>query len=670
MPRQLPPDVTHFTGRSTEISRLHEFLAGATAGDRQMAVCTIVGAAGVGKTALAVHWAYLIRDRFPDGQLYVNLRGYAPGPSVGPGDVLEGFLRAFDVPGEKIPQGLEARVGLYRSLLASLQVLVVLDNASQAEQVRPLLSGAPGAMMIVTSRSALTGLAVSDGSVPLALGSLPPTDAVDLLRKVAGMQISDDDTATVEALARRCGYLPLALRIAGTRIAHDKDTASTLADSLAVERDRLDVLASDGDESTTVRAVFSWSYRALPVDAARAFRLLSLHTGPDIGSGASAAVIGGRLPQARTLLGLLTENNLVERSGPDRYRFHDLLRAYAVEKMAEEDDASARVAAVRRLLSWYLASADAASQVIAPQRRGIPLAEPQASPLQFNDHATALAWYEAERENLLAVARLALDNEQYSAAWQLPAAVWAFHNLRKYWTDWIEMHSIGLAGARAAGDRTGEGWMLNNLGDAYRYLRRYDEAMDCFQHALAVRRSISDQQGVAGTLHNLATLSRDLGKFTEACDYYEQTLVIRDEVGDRWGKGLTLNNLGDVLTRMGRAGEAIERHNQALAVFTAIDDRHGEGIALHGMGCAFLAQQDYSRAIDYLGRALEIRRATGNRWGEAGTLDKLAMAYTGQGREREARTCLELAVAILDDLGDPRAAEVRARLDGAGGLAV
>jgi NB-ARC domain len=390
-PRQLPADVTFFTGRDAELAKLDALLDHGT--PAAVVISAIAGTAGMGKTSLAVHWAYRVRERFPDGELYVNLRGYDPGPPVTPEQALDGFLRALDVPAEKIPHDVDAQAGLYRSLLAGRRMVVVLDNAASPDQVRPLLPGSPPCVVVVTSRSRLSGLIAREGAYRLTLDVLPAEDAVTLLRHAIGADRVDAEPGAAAEVARHCGYLPLALRIAAERAAARAHLRlADLAEELAVEHDRLDLLTADDDEITGVRAVFSWSYRTLAPETARAFRLLGRHPGPDVGVASAAALTGSTTTSVRRQLDALTSAHLVTETRRDRYQFHDLLRAYATERASLDESPDENTHTIRRVLEWYLHTAHAALYVLYPQHPEIPL-DPlrvDCQPLTFTHRDQAL----------------------------------------------------------------------------------------------------------------------------------------------------------------------------------------------------------------------------------------------------------------------------------------
>ena len=666
VPRQLPPDATHFTGRVAHLAKLDTLLPQQDGGAAiAVVISAIGGTAGVGKTALAVHWARGVRDHFPDGDLYVNLRGYDPSPPVTPGEALDGFLRALNVSPERIPAGLEARAGLYRSLLHRRRVLVLLDNAATAEQVRPLLPGSPGCLVVVTSRSDLSGLVTRDGAERFTVHPLTPAEAIALLRPIIGNARVDDDLDAAIELARLCVYLPLTLRIAAERVAtRPQTTLARLAEEIGVERDRLDLFATPDDDATTaIRSVFSWSYRALSPDAARLFRLLSLHGGLDISIQASAALTDTTTRRVRRPLEALTSVHLLEEMA-GRYRFHDLLRVYAAERAEIDESEEDRGNAVRRVLAWYLHTADAARGIIFPQpsRFSLTPLEGTCTPLAFTTRSRALAWCETERANLVAATRQAFESGQYATAWKLPATLWGFFILRKPWIDWISTYEIGLAAAKHLGDRYGEIFTLSGLGLAYFDLRRLDEAFDHYQRALAISRADDDSYAQAAILHNLGIAYRGLRRFDEALDCYEQALAIRSEINDRHGEGTTLNNLGEAYCDLRRFDDALDCYRRALAISREFDDYWGEGNNLSALGEVYQGLRRFDDALDCYRRALAIRHDIGDRYGEAVTLHNLGEALHDTDQLDSARDSWRQALAIFEDLGDPKAAELRVRL--------
>jgi hypothetical protein len=520
-PRQLPADVPGFTGRVRHLAELDRLLAMSAGrpgepgrpGERrqpsrsaEMVIAVVTGAPGMGKTALAVHWGQRVAGRFPDGQLYVDLRGLNPdGLVMEPSEAVRGLLESLGVPGHRLPATLDAQTAMYRSLLSGRRVLVVLDNARDTRQVRWLLPGTPTCLVVVTSRNQLSDL-VADGARPLALGVLPAAEARALLTRRLGTGRVSAEPRSAEKIIARCAGLPLALAIVGARaIIHPRLPLSALAAEL---RDQLAALAGESP-ATSVRAVFSWSYKALSPDAARLFRLLSLHPGPDIGAEAIAALSALDRTQTRQLLTELIQAHLLEEPLPGRYRFHDLIRAFAAEQAQADEAPANRTGATERLLAWYLNTAAEAGRHLMPGHRQLELGPvpPGCQPLAFAGYEQALVWCDAEHPSVVACVRLAEETGHDDVAWKLPVASWSFFILRKPRADWIACARIALGAARRGGDRFGEAWVLNGLGLAYAD-RQPAEAIECFRQALRVRHELADRLGVAAVLNNLGAAHR------------------------------------------------------------------------------------------------------------------------------------------------------------------
>lgn len=666
VPRQLPAAIPNLVGRANELATLTRILDEPTERSVAVVISAIAGTAGVGKTALAVHWAHRVQDRFPDGQLYVNLRGYDPSPPMAPEQALDGFLRALNVPVRRIPASMQEQAALYRSLLDGRRMLVILDNANTADQVRPLLPGSPDCLTVVTSRSRLSGLVVRDGAHKVSLDPLPLAEAIVLLRQIIGSARVDAELNAAATLAQQCAYLPLALRIAAERIAsHPYRTLADLTEELANGRDRLDMLVTGDDDTTAVRVMFSWSYQALPPETARVFRLLGLHVGPDISVPATAALAGITTVRARQLLDHLTGVHLLEETGRDRYRFHDLLRIYAAERAATEETDHERDDAVHRLLSWYLHTANAAGRVLTPQWRYVSLDSPEAdfSPLAFTTYRQALEWCEAERVNLVAATRHAAECDQHIIAWKLPAVLWDFFRLRGHWADWITTHETGLAATRYLHDRHGEAWIANNLGDGYQGLGRFDEALDHLQQALVAWRELNDRWGEGWTLYNLGTVYRRMGRFDEALEHYHQALARGREMSKPWGEAWALHSLATTYRSLGRFDEAFDHYHQSLIVRREINDRDGEGWTLHSLAITYRSLGRFDEALDHYHQSLIVYREINDRWGEGRTLYNVGEVLSDTGRLAAARVSWDQALTIFEELGDPQAIEVRARLE-------
>lgn len=664
-PQQLPPDVAGFTGRDGELARLDALLTRTGTRPATVVIASVSGMAGVGKTALAVHWAHRVRDRFPDGTLFVNLRGYDPiGVPVRPDEALDGFLHALGVPPQRMPRSVEERAALFRSRLHDRRVLVLLDNAATSEQVRWLLPGSAGCLVLVTSRGTLSGLVARHGADRLPVDLLPAADARALLRRVIGDRVDAEPAAAAE-LARLCGHLPLALRLAAERAGTRRMlTVAELTHQLRDEYDRLDLLAAADDEETTLRAVFSWSYAALAPAPARAFRLLGLHPGPEISLPAAAALCGTQQRQARRLLETLAGAHLLQECAPDRYRFHDLLRVYARDRVSTDEPAADRDDAVRRVLDWYLFTADAVDRLLMPRRRRIPLGRPGAAtqPVPFASAGAALTWCEGERANLVAATRYATANRIADVAWKLPFVLWSYFTVRKRWTDWIATHELGLTATRESGDGSGEAHLLTSLANAYRDVRDFGAAFATFDQAISLARQVGDRWVEAAAQNLLGIAHRDVRRFADALACCQAALTAFQEQDDPWGTAWSLYNLGETCADLRRHHDAIRYTRQALALFTAIDDPWGTGWSLSILAHAHRRLHRYDEATEYCNRALAASRHIGNRQGEALALYNLGKIEYDTGRTDRARESWGRALAIFEELGAPQATEVRGRL--------
>jgi tetratricopeptide (TPR) repeat protein len=665
VPRQLPPDVTHFTGRAGELDWLDGLLAEARRRPA-MLVTAITGTAGAGKTALAVHWARQAQDHFADGTLYTDLCGYAPAPQLSPEQVLDGFLRALNIPATAIPAGLEAQTALYRSLLEGKHVLIVLDNASTPGRIRPLLPGSPGCAVVVTSRSRLSELVARDGARRLGIQPLPPSEAVTLLGQIAGTERIAADPGAAAEVVRKCACLPLAVRIAAERAAaHPHLQLADLAYELHGEQNRLDTLATGDDEDTAIRAVLSWSYRALTPPTARLFRLLGLHPGPDISIPAAAALSALTVGKTRRLLDELASGHLLEELARNRYRLHDLLRDYAAERARTEEPGQDQDRAMGRMLSWYLHTADAADHQVTPRSYHVRLDPPgtDCQPLSFTSRGQALEWCQAEQRNLLAAARQASNAGQLTIAWQIPVTLWDYFFLRKPWADWIAILTTALAAARQARDRYGEAWTRHNLGEAYFLHGQPHQARSHVAMARAIFCEIGDHWGETEALSNHGYLHLTLGEIHQALDDLHQALTMWRSASSSWGEAWTLHSLGEAYLKLQQPSDAINCLDQALATFNTIGDQHGRGYALRTLGLSHAQNGQPSQAIHQFRLALDVHDETGDTWGRARTLRELGTVQHQTGQTGAARQSWQLALAIFDELGDPERTEAHACLE-------
>ncbi|HEY2505887.1 MAG TPA: tetratricopeptide repeat protein [Streptosporangiaceae bacterium] len=652
-PRELPAAVTNFTGRERELARLTAVTARAVIEHRQTVVISAIGGtAGVGKTALALEWAHRAARGYPDGQLYVDLRGYDAGEPLPAVDALAWFLRSLGMAPSDIPAGQEERAARYRTLLAGQRVLVVLDNAISAEQVRPLLPGSSGCVAVVTSRDPLTGLVARDGAVRLDLDLLPLTDAVNLLRTLIGARVEDDPRAASE-LALACCRLPLALRVAAELAASRPGARlSSLAAELADQQRGLDLLDTDGDVRASARAVFSWSYRSLSTATARAFRLLGLHPGPDFDSYALGALTGSTAEQARRYLDQLARASLILPAGAGRYCLHDLLRAYACELVTAHDDD--RHAALTRLFDHYLHAAGAAMDRLFPaelhRRPRIPV--PGSPAPVLDDTGAARAWLDAHRSTLTVVATYTAEHGWPRHTTQLAATLARHLDAGRHYIEAVTIHGSAHTAAQRLGDHAAEATALFSLGLAGTRQGRYQQATAYSREALGLYRRAGDLTGQARALSNLGNISARQGRYREAAAPFREALALFREMGDATGQAHTLSNLGFIDQRLARYQRASRYLRQALELCRANRDTMGEAYTLASLGCLCRHQQRYERAAEYLEQALELCRAIDERTCEAHTLADLGLVELDLGRHDQAADNVHQALVLFRASGD------------------
>jgi DNA-binding SARP family transcriptional activator/tetratricopeptide (TPR) repeat protein len=654
-PRELPPAVPDFTGRSAELDALTRLLdrSGAQGGGA-IVISAIGGTAGVGKTALAVHWAHQVADRFPDGQLYVNLRGYDPGQPVDAGEVLARFLRALGVPGQDIPPEADERAARYRSLVASRRMLVVLDNTGSAEQVRPLLPGNPACAVVVTSRDALAGLVARDGAVRMELDVLPLQDAVTLLRALIGPRV-DAEPGAAAALARQCCRLPLALRVAAELAATRPDVPlDVLTGELADLGTRLDQLEVNGDPRSQVRTVFFWSYRHLDAEAARTFRLLGLHPGPSLEPYAAATLTGATLPQARRALDMLARAHLAQPVSPGRYLMHDLLRSYARELSGAQDSCQEQHAALSRLFDYYLDTAAAAMDILVPAERHHRPRRPQpATPFPaLADPAAAREWLDGERAALVAAAVHAAACDWPGHATQLAGILAHYLLSGGHLPEARAIFGHALDAARRTGDCAAEASAHSLIGDLDQTQARLRQAADHYRQALDLFRAAADRTDEARVLGKIGLVVADLGRYEQATCYHQEAIAIfRGTGGDRLGEARAIGGLGLILQRQGRYQEAAVNHRQSLDLSRQIGDHLGETWALTRLGTVNLQRGRYQEAVGYIQHALALARDIGSTAAETEITGLLGKAYLALGRYQQATANFEQALALARQLG-------------------
>jgi DNA-binding SARP family transcriptional activator/tetratricopeptide (TPR) repeat protein len=666
-PRQLPATVAYFTGRAGELAALAQMLDQA-GGDPPGAVVisAIGGMAGVGKTALAVRWAHQVAPRFGDGQLYVNLRGFdhTDAPAA-PAEAIRGFLDALGVAPERIPPSLDAQAGLFRSLLAGRKMLIVLDNARDEQQVRPLLPAGPGCLVLVTSRRQLAGLAAADGARLLTLDLPSHAEARQMLtlRLGAGRAAAEPDA--VDHIANLCARLPLALAVAAARAhARPRLSLAALAAELSDMASRLDALDA-GDPAASVRAVFSWSYQQLSPEAARMFPLLGLHPGPDITVPAAASLTATALPAAGQALRELAAANLLTEHPPGRYTFHDLLRAYAAELAQALDDRQAREAATDRMLDHYLHTAHAAALLLKPTRDPVTLAPPQlgVAPELLADHQEALDWFEAEHRVLLAALALAGESGFDACAWQLPFAMSDFLERRGYWHESAAIQRIALAAATRLGDIAGRAMVGRALGTACAGLTDYDQARAHMTDSLGLYRKLSDPDGQARVHQSLAWAAGRSGRHRDALGHAEQALDLFQAAGNRAGQAAALNALGYGHAMLGDPQRARPFCRQALALNQELGLHRGEEAhAWDSLGYVEYQLGHHHDAADCYQSALTLFRELRDLFNEAEILTHLGDARHAAGDQHEARAAWKQALDILENLHHPGADQIRAKL--------
>ncbi|MET8528673.1 tetratricopeptide repeat protein [Micromonospora sp. NPDC005172] len=669
VPRQLPPALPGFVGRTAQLAQLDAACAAAGApGDGGLAPATVVtlsGTAGVGKTTLAVHWAHRVADRFPDGQLYVDLRGFdSTGTVVTAAEAVRGFLEALEVPPERIPTHLSAQVGLYRSLLASRRMLVLLDNARDAEQVRPLLAGSPTCLVLVTSRNRLAGLVAAEGARPVGVELLSAAEAWQLLARRLGADRLTSEPQAVDEIIERCARLPLALAVLAARGAANPGFAlSSLAAELRGALRPLDSFDA-GDASTDVQAVFSWSYQSLTPAAARLFRLFGCHPGPDIGVAAAASLAGLPREQAPRLLAELAHAHLVTEHAPGRFGAHDLLRAYAAQQAERFEPAPARRAAIRRGLDHYLHTAHAAALLLQPGRDPVTLAPapPGVVPEKITDHGRALAWFTVEYPVLLAAVahanRVGFDGH----AWQLAWTLVDFLQRRGRWPDLAAAQRTALAGARRAGDRLGQANAHRDLARVLSRLGRVDEAASNYRHALAIFGALGDHTGQARTHRAFGAMFDGLGRHAEALEHGQRALALYRDAGHLAGEASARNAVGWAHAQLGQYAPALAHCGQALELLRRTGDRHGEANTWDSLGFVHARLGDHREAIRCYGRALRLYRRISDRYDEADTLSRLGESRQAAGDAVGAARTWQRSLRILDDLGHPDGERVRALL--------
>ncbi|WP_250033839.1 ATP-binding protein [Paractinoplanes maris] len=665
---QLPPDVHPFTGRTDELTRLDKLLAAPGERPTVAVITALSGMAGIGKTSLAVHWAHRVAAQFPDGQLYVNLRGFDPsGRVMDPADAVRGFLDALGVAPGQIPASPDAQAARYRSLLAGRRVLVVLDNARDAEQVRALLPASPTALVLVTSRNQLTGLLATDGAHPLHLGALSPQESRDLLNERLGTDRLAAEPSAVPEIVAACAGLPLALSIAAARAQQSGFPLAALVADLGETGNRLNVLDA-GDPLSDVRAIFSWSYATLTPPAARLFRLLGLNPGPDLSTSAAAALAGAPVTETRRLLAQLTRANLVTEHRPGRYVQHDLLRLYAAELASPE----AAAEALSRLIAFYVHTACTANRLVYPNLDAIavPL-EPLPDGVGAEspaDHDAAMAWLDAEHANLLAAATQAARAGLHIYAWQLAWGLDTFHYRRWHLHDQVATWQAAVTAARHLGRPGVLAYTHRRLGEAYRRLGRPAEGLAQAREALSLFHGIGDRCGVADVHLDLSMHAEREGNLREALEQAERALTATrsgedpgaDPVELRMARAL--NTVGWFRALLGDHAAALTFCQEALEINTRRGDEENIAFTLDSLGYAYQHRHDYQQAVDHYQRAIESFERLGYASMTADALERLGDTHHEAGHPGAAREAWTRALRIRTRLELDSAESVRIKL--------
>jgi len=660
-PAGLPPDTRYFVGRSAEVTEITGLASDWEPSGGTPLIVSIDGPPGVGKSALAVRCARLMASRFPDGQLFVNLHGTTgDGGPTPPSVALTGFLTALGVDPKAVPAEPADQAALYRSLIADRRMLVVLDNAEDAAQVRLLLPSGPACMALITTRRRLVSLVAREGAHAITLNALDYPDAVAFLTSRLDDERTANEPEAVAALIDLCGGLPLALAIIAARV--ETHAERPFAELIAELRDaRLDSLFT-GDRTTDLRSVFSWSYVALDARAARVYRLLSLHRGPEIGVAAAASLVDLPLVETRFVLNQLNRAWLIEAHDDDRYQMHDLLRLYAAERLTEEDDEDVRAAARRRVLDHYLHVAIAADRYLNPNRDPVPAGDPVPGVVVNapTSRESALSWFDTEYANLLAAVADGVGAGFDAEARRLALALTTFANRRGRWRDLVEVQQLGLDERSSMG--VVETRLLRSMGAAHTQLGEYQTALAHYWHALELSRAIGDRRGEAYCYLATSGVHERMGALDDELTHAGRALEISREIADYLGEAQALNVLSRCAAQRADV-EAAERHaRQALELFRTLNVPDGEAASLYNLGYACHQAGDHARAIGYLQQAVALWRAQDSRYDEAATQRQLGDVLYAAGEYRSAVDAWRSALAVLDQLNDPDADAIRARL--------
>jgi DNA-binding SARP family transcriptional activator len=671
VPAQLPLEAPGFSGRHTELERMLRAIGDDTvpigdgAVDDTVQIIAITGTAGVGKTALANRFARQVAGRFPDGQLYVNLRGFDPsGSALSAESALRFFLDALGVQPQRMPVDADGRAALFRSLLNGKRVLMVLDNARDPDQVRPLLPGSPGSLVLVTSRSQLTGLVVAEGATPLTLDVLTEEEAHELLGRRLGKDVVAAEPEAASELISLCARLPLALGVAAGRAATRPGfSLAALAAELRDTRNRLEMLDA-GDAATDVRAVLSWSYEQLSPSAARMFRLLGLHPGPDVSLAAAASLAGVTRSEAASALRELTRVHALAEHVPGRYAFHDLLRAYAVDQAETADSPADRTAAVRRSMDFYLHTAHAGALQSNSLRKALdldPLA-PGAVPEEFSGRNQALAWFEAENPILVSLLNQAIASGDDRYAWQITWTLAPFYYRRGRWPECITIQRQALSAAQRLKDPVGLGHAHYELGRGLILTGDFAEAESHLSTALDIFGRLGDRANEMTVHQGFGALFEHQGRYAQALVHAREAMRVVEEIGPESTLAGLENSVGWLYAHLGQCEKALVYCQRSLEFQREIGYRGGEADTLDSLGYTYSRMSDHQRAADCYRQATEIYREIGDRYHEAGSYLGLGDAQREAVGPAAARASWQQALDILESIPHEDAGQARDRL--------
>ena len=662
-PAQLPADLSAFTNRKSELAQLNSLVGQGV--ELAPVIAAIGGMAGIGKTTLAVHWAHEVASQFPDGQLYVNLRGFDPfGTATVPGEALRGFLDSLGVAPQRIPDGLAAQAALYRSLLDGHRMLILLDNARDVEQVRPLLPGSPGCLVIITSRNQLTGLITTHNARTLTLDPFSPDDARDALaRRLGPGRLAAEPDALAE-ITDLCAGLPLAMAVVAARASiYPGLTLTGIAAELRDARTRLDALSTT-DTVTDVRAVFSWSYQQLSAPARRLFRLASVQSGSELSRSAVASLAGLGAAEVQPLLNEVTSARIVTEHRPGRFSAHDLIRLYATELGAADDSDEDRRAALGRFLDYYLHTAYRAHLQLRPHfvPAAPPAAGPGVTPDELSGYGPAMAWFAAEHRVLEAAISKAATAGFPAHAWRLALTMQQFYQRQGYWHDWAATMRAALDACVAGHDLAAQALVRRSLAGAYHHLGRDDDALIELEHARELFAGLGCSAEDAYLDSNFATVFASQGHYDQAIEHYWRAYDLYGAAGHAKGQAAALEGIGWCQGQQGRYHQAVRYAETAMALYRRLGDGNGEGDCWARLGEFHHLLGQYPQAMDCHRRAITLCRQMGKRADEAAALTGVGDSALAAGSPGAAREAWDEALAILDELRLPLASPVHDRL--------